>query len=178
MKKNPLLFRIANQTDFETIVVLHANSWKRAYRGIYTDYYLDHEVENDRRQVWQERLFVNPQNQHVIIAEFDNVPCGFVSIFPNEDQQYGSLIDNLHVKFDFQNMGIGRKLLKEAARWIFTNHKSYKMYLWVLEKNIAAYQFYIRLGALNVETKSYFAPDNSYQNVHRMVWNSFDDLEK
>lgn len=41
---DPLVFRPARATDSEAIAVLHADSWRRHYRGAYSDAFLDGDV--------------------------------------------------------------------------------------------------------------------------------------
>lgn len=47
-----LVFREATSADIEGIANLHATSWRFAYRGSYSDAYLDGPVFEERRQVW------------------------------------------------------------------------------------------------------------------------------
>lgn len=117
MQTIQISYRIANTSDIESIAIIHSNSWKRSYRGIYTDHYLDFEVDNDRMKVWKQR-FESPENQHIIVAEFENKVIGFICIFLNKETEFGSLIDNLQAKFEFQGKGIGKMLLQKAAIYI------------------------------------------------------------
>lgn len=48
--------RLANPSDAEAIATLHAGSWRRHYRGAYSDAFLDGDVVSDRLAVWAERL--------------------------------------------------------------------------------------------------------------------------
>ncbi len=165
-------YRFANKNDAENIALLHAQSWQKAYRGMFSDDYLNHLVINDRINVWSER-FKTFENQVVILAIENGKLIGFVCIYPNADEKYGSLIDNLHVDPSFQGRGIGKNLLKKAADWIETYTPKPEMFLWVLEKNVNAYKFYEKLGAKNVEIISFKAPDNNNHQAIRMVWNKF-----
>ena len=44
--------RGATLPDAEQIAALHADSWRRNYRGAYPDTFLDGEVFEDRRDAW------------------------------------------------------------------------------------------------------------------------------
>jgi nitrogen regulatory protein PII-like uncharacterized protein len=101
IENEPISYRIANSSDIEAIAIIHTNSWKRSYRGIYTDHYLNFEVEEDRMRIWKLR-FETPENQHIIVAEIEKKVVAFICIFLNKEAEFGSLIDNLHVKFEFQ----------------------------------------------------------------------------
>ena len=39
--------------DADDIAALHADSWRRNYRGAYPDSFLDNEVFDDRRDAWR-----------------------------------------------------------------------------------------------------------------------------
>jgi hypothetical protein len=49
-------YRPATERDIAAIAALHADSWRRNYRGAYSDEFLDRDVFEDRRAVWSERL--------------------------------------------------------------------------------------------------------------------------
>lgn len=168
-------YRFANKNDTESIALLHAKSWQKAYRGMFSDYYLDHLVVNDRLSVWAER-FKTFENQVVILALDDKKLIGFVCIYPNADENFGSLIDNLHVAENQQGKGIGACLLQKAAEWIKAHTKSPKLYLWVLEKNAKAYNFYLKLNAKNMDQTNFKAPDGNNHIAIRMAWDEFAAL--
>lgn len=48
--------REARVADVEPIAMLHAESCRTAYRGAYSDEFLDGDVFRDRQDVWQARL--------------------------------------------------------------------------------------------------------------------------
>ena len=48
--------RPAAGADAGRIAALHADSWRRHYRGAYSDAFLDGEVDADRLAVWTQRL--------------------------------------------------------------------------------------------------------------------------
>lgn len=53
---DPPRFRPALATDAAAIAELHADSWRRHYRGAYGDSYLDGDVGADRAAVWHGRF--------------------------------------------------------------------------------------------------------------------------
>ncbi|MDG4789327.1 hypothetical protein O7626_25955 [Micromonospora sp. WMMD1102] len=62
-------FRAAVAGDAEGVAALHADSWRRHYRGAYTDAFLDGDVFADRLAVWSARL-ADPAPQAVtVLAE-------------------------------------------------------------------------------------------------------------
>ncbi len=49
-------FRAASIADAPDVAALHADSWRRYYRGAYADAFLDGDVGADRETVWSKRL--------------------------------------------------------------------------------------------------------------------------
>jgi GNAT superfamily N-acetyltransferase len=144
-------FRIAGAGDAEQVAVLHADSWRRHYRGAYADSFLDGDVEVDRRSVWSSRLAASTGSE-TVLAEHEGRLLGFVHVVLDADPRWGSLVDNLHVAHDQQRRGIGARLLGRAARTVAQRATGDAMYLWVLEQNTAARGFYAACGATCVET--------------------------
>lgn len=171
-----MTFRQATQHDAERIAALHTNSWRQTYRGIMSDAYLDGDIFTERKTTWLSRFANPPTNQHVIVAEEDDALLGFVCIYGQDDEQFGSLIDNLHVTKDLKGKGIGRKLLQQAALWISDKYQENKMYLWVYQQNTNAHQVYQKLGAVDAELVNKENPDGTYSNSIRCVWKNFSLL--
>lgn len=65
-------FRKALSTDTERIALLHADSWRRTYRGSYRDEFLDSDVVANRLEVWRSRLAHDRKDQFVCLAEVDS----------------------------------------------------------------------------------------------------------
>jgi ribosomal protein S18 acetylase RimI-like enzyme len=174
---NPAIvqFRRAEVDDAEHIAGLHADSWRRHYRGAYADSFLDGDVTADRRLVWSARLRA-PAGSDTILAEQGSRLVGFVHVVFDDDPAWGSLIDNLHVIHDQHRTGIGTRLLTRAARAVTERAAGTAMYLWVLEQNTAAQHFYRSLGAVGVQTTTVSAPGddparlNGTPRMLRMSW--------
>lgn len=142
--------RIAGPADAEDIALLHADSWRRHYRGAYSDAYLDGDVLTERRSVWFSRLAA-PAGAMTAIAEDDAGLVGFVHVIFDEDAQWGSLIDNLHITNDRRRTGLGTALLARAAEGVVEQARGPAVYLWVQEQNLAAQQFYQAMHGTFVE---------------------------
>jgi len=165
-----IVLRAAQFSDYRAISKLHAESWRQNYRGIYSDHFLDNEVEQDRLNVWQQRLKSPSSNQYVTIATLDGAISGFACLYLNNDPIFGSLLDNLHVSPDQKRSGVGRLLMKECAKYICNNASSTKMYLWVFESNKNARNFYERLGGKNFETITKQNNDGTFSRSCRYIW--------
>ncbi|MFC9692223.1 GNAT family N-acetyltransferase [Kribbella sp. NPDC056951] len=144
-------FRVATVDDAEQVAALHADSWRRHYRGAYADTFLDGDIESERRKVWTERLAV-PARTETMLAEESGQLIGFVHVMLDKDPQWGSLVDNLHVRTARRRSGIGGRLLRHAASAVEQRAATRAMYLWVLEQNVAAQGFYRANGGDAVET--------------------------
>jgi GNAT superfamily N-acetyltransferase len=167
--------RLAGAYDAEQIAVLHADSWRRHYRGAYADSFLDGDVVADRHSVWSARLAAST-NSETVLAEHDGRLMGFIHVVFDNDPGWGSLVDNLHVVHDQRGTGIGTRLLDRAARRVGERATGDAMYLWVLRQNTAARQFYRARGATCVEAATVSPPGGDPDRLHgtphklRMAW--------
>jgi GNAT superfamily N-acetyltransferase len=168
-------FRSAGADDVEQIAALHADSWRRHYRGAYADSFLDGDVAADRRVVWLSR-FAAPTNTETVLAERNGRLAGFIHVVFDADPRWGSLVDNLHVVHDQRRTGIGTHLLNRAARAVSRQASGNAMYLWVLQQNTAAQQFYHSCGATRAEVAPVPPPGGDPARLNgaprglRMVW--------
>ncbi len=141
-------YRLAIASDAPAIAKLHAESWRIAYRGMFPDEFLDNEAFDDRAKVWRER-FADPEREArtlTILAEREDDLVGFAHSIIDEDETYGTLLDNLHVHPDAQRLGIGTRLMAETAGMLEAAGNTSSFYLWVLEDNAGARRFYEALG--------------------------------
>src|SRR5258708_2329979 len=97
--------RLAGADDIEQIALLHADSWRRHYRGAYADSFLDGDVAADSRSVWSARLTAST-NSETVLAEHDGRLVGFMHVVFDNDPVWGSLVDNLHVVHHQRRTGI------------------------------------------------------------------------
>src|SRR5690348_945670 len=101
----PLRLRLAGGGDAERVAMRHADSWRRHYRGAYSDSFLDGDILADRRAVWSARLSAPAGTETVLAERGDGVLMGFIHVVFDEDPRWGSLIDNLHVVHDQRRTG-------------------------------------------------------------------------
>jgi ribosomal protein S18 acetylase RimI-like enzyme len=143
------LVRVALESDAEAIAALHADSWRRHYRGAYSDSFLDGDVHTDRLAVWTEQLGTPDSRRHTIVAEDGSGLIGFAHTVFYDDPTWGALLDNLHVAHGQKRRGVGRQLMVQTARAVI--ERGTGLYLWVLEQNVDGQRFYEALGAKRVE---------------------------
>ncbi len=164
--------RAAGPADASAIAALHAESWRRHYRGAYPDVFLDGPVFDDRRLVWEARLAAASAQQHILLAEDETGLAGFACAYGGHDPYWGSLLDNLHVRAEQHGRGIGARLLRGVAAWCGLSHPRDGLYLWVLEHNTPAQAFYRRLGAQDAGAMIKAAPGGGEVTARRFIWTS------
>ncbi len=162
--------RRATKDDIEAIAALHADSWRRTYRGMMSDEFLDGDVLGDRMAEWSKRLTSPAANQLVLVADDGGAIRGFVCAYGDDDARWGTLVDNLHVRHDARKLGIGASLMREAAAWAVERYPARGMYLWVMQKNVNAQRFYERIGGVNVEAKVHEDVGRGAAHSFRIAW--------
>ncbi len=144
-------FRPAGPADAGAIAALHADSWRRHYRGAYSDAFLDGDVVLDRLGVWTDRLNRRDPGSRTIVAEPEGALIGFAHVVFDEDPTWGALLDNLHVADPHRRRGVGSGLLTQVTMAIAGRRHRTGLHLWVLEQNADAQGFYEAHGAKRVE---------------------------
>lgn len=163
-------FRAATLADVPAIAALHAASWKDVYRSFLDPAFLAGPVDEQRLQVWQERIANPLASQHVILACRDGDLLGFVCAYRDREPIWGSYIDNLHVSPQARGTGLGTALLHETAAWALANCRSRSLYLWVFKVNYQARRFYESRRGREVEVIDDEAPDGSMTRSVRIHW--------
>ncbi len=169
-------FRNATIADAENIALLHAKNWQLNYRGILDDYYLDHQVIDDRKKVWQGRLTNPDPNLCLILAEEASELIGFGCLFFEESHEYGAYLDNLHVLPDRSGRGIGKKLMSLLAKEIKRKGGRQDMYLWVLKDNVGAIRLYEKLKGTRKEQLMETELGNEPVEKIRYYWPDVSEL--
>jgi ribosomal protein S18 acetylase RimI-like enzyme len=146
-------YRDATDRDADSVAALHADSWRRHYRGAYLDTYLDGDVLTERQLVWRSRLTERRTGLITVIANQGDEIVGFAHTVLDEDPQWGSLLENLHVTCELKRNGIGSQLLSETAQRLVRLRPAGSLHLWVLDQNTAAQAFYSARGGSRVETQ-------------------------
>src|SRR6266700_3075861 len=124
-------YRHATVRDASAIAELHADSWRRNYRGAYLDSYLDGDVGTDRLAVWTERLSRSDADRLTLVADEDGIVVGFVHTILDEHPTWGAYLENLHVAHDRKRGGIGKALVITTARELTERRATSGLYLWV-----------------------------------------------
>ena len=139
-----------------------------------SDEYLDGDINSERLRLWTHRLSTPRDDQMVLVAEVERVAVGFACAFGSADPRWGTDLDNLHVRRDWQGWGVGKRLFGQVAQWACADYPGSGLYLWVLEANTQARVFYHRLGGQPVGDDSWMAPCGRSIKRLRYAWSSSD----
>lgn len=133
-------------------------------------HYVAGDIVVDGAALWTSRLTKPSPNQHALIAYDGDDVLGFACAYLDEDPQWSTLLDNLHVRRDAYRRGIGSQLLKAVASHSAKSSANAGLYLWVLQDNIGAQKFYSRHGAKNIEHDVWHAPGGTQVPRFRFAW--------
>lgn len=164
-----MTFRLADEKDFSKIAALHTLSWQTTYINVLSEAYLENKVAEERLDYWNNKM-QDLDNQWILLAEEAGELQGFICMIGNEDEKYGSLIDNLHVHPDLKGKGLGKQLLEKGLTWAQENYPEKGQYLWVYKVNHSAVGFYEKMGGLCAELEVTENPDGGRAEVWRVVW--------
>lgn len=135
--------RKANLEDFADIASIHFKSWHAAYLNLLPESYLNNENKLlEKTKMWQE-LIAHPDVIVWIAYDTSNNSLGFIGYFANSDIYE---ITTLYVLPDYHGLGIGTKLMNTSLQDLLNANINAHFCLWVLETNVAAIDFYKKLG--------------------------------
>jgi ribosomal protein S18 acetylase RimI-like enzyme len=101
-----------------------------------------------------------------------------VCVYTGKNPDWGSYLDNLHVRKAHQSKGIGKSLFIEGARFCFQKEPLKGMCLLVNQDNHKAQGFYKKLGGRNAKKGVWNAPDGSTVPTYWFVWDNLSNLIK
>lgn len=176
--------RGARRDDAGALAALHAESWRRTYRGVFDDAFLDGGVVDERRAAWEARLgpggAATIGEGLVVVAERVGGArvrpprglLGFVCAVSRADDGFGVFVDNLHVAAGHEGLGLGTALLARVAAWASEAGIAGAPYLWVAETNLRARRFYEARGAADGGPSTRANPGGGTARYRRYVWAS------
>ncbi len=165
----PLRLHAVDPRDVNALAAIHAAAWRVAYRGILSDAYLEGDLEADRRAAWQRKL-ASVDFGPAWMALDGDTPVGFIDLRPTIDPIWGIQVDHLHVLPARHGRGIGRELLRTAARWCGEHAPDAGLFLWVYVENRAARAFYARMGGCEVEEGLRTSGEGGQVPAVRVAW--------
>jgi ribosomal protein S18 acetylase RimI-like enzyme len=147
-----IIIRQARPTDARGIARLDVETWRTTYAGVLSSAYLVGLSERRREAGWRSVILREPRDVRVAADEADTI-LGFGSCGSNRgDRLFSGEVFTLYVAPDWQNQGIGRRLLIALFRRLVASGR-HSAILWVLRDNPSRF-FYERLGAEQTSRKS------------------------
>ncbi len=137
--------RDAVPDDAEALGRVHVRAWQAAYRGVFTDAYLDGLDPKERAKAWRERL-EGPRGagKRTLVVCSDEL-VGFASVGPDRDGAGVGELYAINLDPDSWGKGAGRSLLRAATEALAVLGHT-EAVLWVVRTNARARRFYEGAG--------------------------------
>ncbi len=144
-----IVVRPATSDDFEDITHISITVWKQAYQGIIDQSYLDN-ISFEERLRGRLQWMVQPQ-KYSFVASHNEKIIGFCDYGISRHLQFGQgEIYALYVSKDYQNQGVGQKLLDESVGKL-KQENLIPVLVIALEKNTIAQRFYEKQGFQKID---------------------------
>lgn len=179
-----LTIREAKQEDLPGIARVRVDTWKATYRGMVPDDFLDGMSYQATAEGWQKNFWDNRDpGTEVFIAVSDRdgiVGVAICGLERNMDPLYRAEIYVLYVLPEYQNRGIGRRLVGACVLYIREQLGMQSMLIWVLAENPYR-RFYESLGGKMVREKNKeiggrMLPEVGYgwESIQDIQWRTYD----
>jgi ribosomal protein S18 acetylase RimI-like enzyme len=147
-----ITIRSAKPADAGAIARLDVDTWRSAYAGVLSSSYLVGLSERRREAGWRGLIAHEPRDVRVAADGAGRV-LGFGSCGPcRGDRRFAGEVFTLYVDPDWQNRGIGRRLLLALFRRLVASGCGSAI-IWVLRDNQSRF-FYERLGGRQAAKKT------------------------
>ncbi len=168
----PLITGPYDEGFVDTIAAIQTVSWQHAYTGLLPADYLMHRAPTERRVTWRARLLEGADGPlEISLGRVDGTPAGFSCLRPASEPEYGVYLDNLHVLPAFQGCGLGKRLLAQCAARAIEGWPGRPLYLYVLDGNTQAREFYRRIsGNESAPFTDTFPGANVILPIRRVTW--------
>ncbi len=134
--------------DADALGRVHVRAWQAAYRGVFTDAYLDGLDVLERATAWRQRLErpADPAKRVLVVCEDGGAaPVGFAGIGPDREGLGLGELYAINLDPDAWGRGAGRVLLAAATRALgLLGHE--EAVLWMVRGNDRARRFYEAAG--------------------------------
>jgi ribosomal protein S18 acetylase RimI-like enzyme len=151
MAMDETAIRPARPTDARMIARLDVETWRATYAGVLSARYLVGLSERRREIGWRMAILREPRDICVAV-DGDGLVRGFGSCGPSRgERDFPGEVFTLYVAPDWQNQGVGRRLLVALFRRLVASGLAAGI-VWVLRGNPSRF-FYERLGGRLVSHK-------------------------
>jgi ribosomal protein S18 acetylase RimI-like enzyme len=148
---NEITIRAARPTDAAQIAGIDVETWRTTYAGVLPEDYLVGLSPRRRAIGWTNVILKEPRDVRVAVDATGAIR-GFGSCGPSRgDRRFVGEVFTLYVAPDWQNRGIGRRLLVALFSRLVAGGR-HSAIIWVLRSNPSRF-FYERLGGKEVSRK-------------------------
>jgi ribosomal protein S18 acetylase RimI-like enzyme len=168
------MVRRAELDDAGAIARVHVATWRSAYRGLLPDDFLASLSEAHYTERW--KRVINEGSSRVFVVEEPDGIAGFASGGRERagETGYAGELYALYVLDGAQRRGHGRDLVRSVAHALH-EMRIPDMIVWVLRDNLAAREFYERLGGTYVRAQPITIGAATLEEVS-YGWRSLDDI--
>lgn len=156
--QTPLIIRKATSADAGQIAEIVVEDWKKAYRGIIDDEYLDSMSVEARYQIELQRYRIYT----VAAAEKEILGFAWNQIADSEDSDCEIIA--LYVRYGMRKSGIGRALFQHSTDFFRASGKK-RMIIWCLKENNEARKFYEKMGGEVYKTGTHQWGNRAYDMI-------------
>lgn len=168
------MVRTAELSDAAAIARVHVASWRSTYRDLLPDAFLASLTEPGYTDRWK-RVLAEGSSRVYVVQEPEEV-VGFASGGRERagESGYAGELYAIYVMDGYQRRGHGRELVRAVVGGLREMGLE-DMIIWVLKDNLAARQFYERLGGVYVRSQPITIGAATLQEVS-YGWRNLDDV--
>ncbi len=160
-----LVIRNIESKDIDEVTDINIECWKKCYTGIIDKEYLENIDRQNRviniTRAMENNMFIVAEEKERILGSCRYVPNnGFSPNFEEIDAE----ICALYVDVNFQNKGVGTKLLEYVLEELKKNGKK-KVIIWCLKGNEKARLFYSKMGGTVYAERKIKIADKEYDEI-------------
>lgn len=136
-----LKIRKATEEDIDSIVKIKLNGWKKAYKNILSDEYLDSMDYEKNYQKFKSEITDDKCSKLNYVIIKNNKVIGYSKFEISKNEEYDSQIYAIYMDPKYKNKGYGTILLNFIKEYLRQNGCK-NMILWCIEKNYPSREFY------------------------------------
>ena len=140
-----MLIRDLIPADAEVVAQLHAQTWEDTYRGMLPSEMIDRMNVTSLLPFWQKELVEQREDMHRLGAlDHQGEIIGWCVVGKARDPGLPETeLWAINIPKKHQGLGAGKALMLEAMRRVHQSGQE-KLYLWVVDQNQNAIDFYLR----------------------------------
>jgi len=144
--------RAAGIEDAKAIAHIQISSWRKAYKGIVPDRYLDEMHTETHIQKWEGFLADTDPDVDFFVPVVDGVVTGFINTGPARDEKAGFMAElrSLYLHPTYWGQGIGAQLFEHSRKSLKAKGVE-NLYVWVLKDNPIGRRFYEKAGGIKIK---------------------------